>query len=213
MNQPDDKAAGRNGLAPDSLADTVPNREPDQATAPAADDPPPPPTLEEQLNAAREERNTLRQEAEKFQDLYVRERADLENFKRRTQKERTDTLRFAAEPIARDLLIVVDNLERAIAHAQGGDPALVEGVKLVHKSLLEVLERHAVQRIDATGALFDPNRHEAIAQVESADHEPNQVVTQHQAGYVLHDRLLRPAMVSVCGRKSTADVATTPERD
>lgn len=211
MNQPDDQAAGHHGLAPDSLAETAINQDPAPATA--ADDPPLPLTPEEELRLARDELTSLRQEAEKFQDLYVRERADLENFKRRTQRERADTLRFAVEPMARDLLIVVDNLERALAHTQGGDPALVEGVKLVYKSLLEVLERHAVQRIDASGAIFDPNRHEAIAQVESPDHEPNQVVTQHQAGYLLHDRLLRPAMVSVCGRKSNPDVATTPERD
>lgn len=210
MNQPDDQAAGHNGLAPDSRADAAANQEPTTAAA-AAD--PPPATAEEELRVAREELGSLRQEAEKFQDLYVRERAEVENFKRRAQRERADALRFAVEPMARDLLIVVDNLERAIAHTQGGDQALAEGVKLVHKSLLEVLERHAVQRIDATGAMFDPSRHEAIAQVESPEHEPNQVVTQHQAGYVLHDRLLRPAMVSVCGRKSTPDVATTPERD
>jgi len=203
MNQPEHKAEGSERHAP----------EPTDGATGAATDPPPELSMEEQLHALQDKLDAQASEAQKYQDLYTRERAELENFKRRMQREKGEALRYSIEPLVRDLLIAVDNLERAIDHAEGGDPALVEGVKLVYKSLLDVLERHAVQRIDATGGEFDPTQHQAIAQVDSADHEPNQVVVQHQAGFKLYDRLLRPAMVSVCGRKTGANVESAPERD
>lgn len=152
-------------------------------------------------------------ETQKFQDLYTRERADLENFKRRMQREKSEALRFANEPLVRDLLPVVDNLERAIDHAVDTQSSVVEGVKLVFKAFLDVLARHGVKRIDTVDQTFDPSQHQAIAQVDSPDHAPNQVVAQHQPGYLLHDRLLRPAMVSVCGPKSSDGVESESNRD
>jgi molecular chaperone GrpE len=138
-------------------------------------------------------------EAERNRDLYLRERADIENYKKRIQRERAESARFAVEPLARDLIPVIDNLERAVAHAAaGGDgQSLIEGVQLILRGALEVLERHGVSRIEAVGTTFDPARHEAIAQVPDPRREPNQVVQQFLPGYVLHDRLLRPAQVSV----------------
>lgn len=170
-------------------------------------------SVEGQLDVLRQQLDHQTSEAHKYQDLYTRECAELQNFKRRMQREKSEALRFATEPLVRDLMAVVDNLERAINHAEGNETSLVEGVKLVLKTLLEVLERHGVKRIDAGAAPFDPTRHEAIAQVDSPDHEPGQVVAQHQCGYLLHDRLLRPAMVTVCGRKTGATVESEPKRD
>jgi molecular chaperone GrpE len=148
--------------------------------------------LEAELAAARAE-------AEDARERWVRERADAENLKKRTARERADAVRFGTENLVRDLLPVVDNLERAVQAAQGGGDGapLVEGVSLVLKALLDVLARHGVTRVEAEGARFDPAHHEAVAHVESAEHEPNSVIQEHQAGYRLHDRLLRPAMVSV----------------
>ncbi|MCW5890092.1 MAG: nucleotide exchange factor GrpE [bacterium] len=147
--------------------------------------------LEADLAAAREE-------ARAANDRWVRERADLENVKRRAQRERGDAVRYGNEALVKDLLPVVDNLERALkatgAAAQG---ALVEGVGMVVKSLLDVLERHGVTRIASHGAAFDPAHHEAVAHVESAEHPPNAVIEEHQPGYRLHERLLRPALVTV----------------
>ncbi len=137
--------------------------------------------------------------AKEKDDLLLRERAELENFKRRMQREKSESLRFASEPLLRDILPVIDNLERAIAHAKGseGSQALVEGVELVLRSLLDTIGRHGVSRVKAKGEAFDPSRHEAVAQVENTELAPNTVLDEHQSGYQLHDRLLRPAMVSV----------------
>src|SRR5262245_48182990 len=145
-------------------------------------------------------------EAARNWDLYVRERADGENFKKRLQREKRDALRFAAEPLVRDLLPVIDNLERAVDHAASGGNGqpLLEGVRLVLKNALDVLERHGVTRVDAAGA-FDPSRHEAVMQVPDARRQPNQVVEQFAPGYTLHDRLLRPARVSVSTKPPVED--------
>jgi molecular chaperone GrpE len=138
-------------------------------------------------------------EARTNYDRFLRQAAELENFKKRALRERDEFVRFANEALIKDLLPVVDNLERAIAHASGGGNGkpLVEGVEMVLKGLLDVLAKHGVTQLSAAGQSFDPAKHEAMAQVESADHEPNTVVEELHKGYMLHDRLLRPALVSV----------------
>ena len=149
-------------------------------------------TLEAELETAREE---LRQANERA----LRERADAENVKKRAAREQADAVRYGTERLVRDLLPIVDNLERAVQAAQGGGNGapLVEGVTLVLKGLLDVLARHGVSRVEAEGTRFDPTHHEAVAHVESEQHEPNAVMQEHQPGYRLHDRLLRPALVTV----------------
>ena len=138
-------------------------------------------------------------EAKANYDLFLRERADVENFKRRMQREQAESLRFANEPLIRDLLPVIDNLERAVGHAQGGgnSQSLVEGVALVVRSLLDALEKHGVTRVTAKGEPFDPTRHEAMAQAESTQVAPNTVIDEYRPAYLLHGRLLRPALVTV----------------
>jgi len=177
---------------------------PEQQEQRAADGPE---ELQERVRALEVALEAAREEARQNHERWLRERADVENIKRRAARERADLAKFACEALLRDLLPVVDNLERAVAHAEGGgdgDP-LLSGVKLVRKSLLEVLERHGIRRVPARGTLFDPADHEAMAQVESAVHEPNAVVDEHQAGYRLHDRLLRPALVTVAKAPPTDD--------
>ncbi len=155
-----------------------------------------------------------REEARQNLERWVRERADLENLKRRSTKERTDAVRYGTEGLIRDLLPIVDNLERALEHARGAgdDKALAHGVELVQKGFLDALERHGVMRLDAPrGTRFDPSLHEAVAHVETAEDEPNVVIQQLQPGYRLHDRLLRPALVTVA--KAPANLATDGGRD
>lgn len=155
----------------------------------------PPEEAIERLTRALDEKTA---EAARNRDLYVRERADLENYKRRMHRERGEALRFALEPLARDLLPVLDNLERAVEHAAADDAQpLIEGVRLVLKSALGVFARHGITRVDAVGQPFDPTRHEAVAQVADPEIEPNRVVAQFAPGYAIHDRLLRAAQVGV----------------
>ncbi len=143
-------------------------------------------------------------EAERQRDAFLRERAEVENFKKRMQRERGEWLRFAAEPIVRELLPVIDNLERAVGHsaAADGENPLVDGVRMVLKSALAVLENHGVSRVEADGQSFDPHLHEAIAQVDDPSRAANEVVQQFLPGYRLHERLLRPAQVSVATNRA-----------
>jgi molecular chaperone GrpE len=144
-------------------------------------------------------------------DRYLRERAELENMKKRLLREKTEAVRFACESLVRELLPIIDNLERAVEHAEGGGngQSLVEGVRLVLKGAMDLLERNGVRRIEAKGARFDPNLHEALLQVPDAGRQPNQVVEQFLPGYQMHDRLLRPAQVSV----STQPPVEKPQDD
>ena len=151
-----------------------------------------------------------RDDARSGQDRWMRERADLENFKKRSARERQDAVRFGNESLLRDLLPVVDNLERAVGAASGGGngKSLAEGVELVLKAFMDALQRNGVERVPAKGAPFDPAVHEAVAYVESPSHPAQQVIEEHQAGYRLNDRLLRPAMVTVSkGRPGPKNLA------
>jgi len=153
----------------------------------------------DELGALRLQVEEKTKEAKANYDLFLRERAENENFKRRMQREKSEAIRFANELLVRDVLPVLDNLERAIAHARGGSDgqSLADGVTLVVRSFLEALEKHGVSRVSAKGQPFDPTKHEAMAQVESTEVAPNTVVDEHTPAYVLHDRLLRPALVTV----------------
>lgn len=152
-----------------------------------------------ELSELRRQLESMEQEARANYERFLRQAAELENFKKRVAREREETIRNANEYLIRDLLPILDNLERAIAHASGGNNGgpLVEGVELVLKGLLNVLNKHGVVQLSSLGQTFDPAKHEAVAQVESAGHLPNTVVEEHHKGYLIHDRLLRPALVSV----------------
>ncbi len=147
------------------------------------------------------------QEAKDNYDRYVRQVAEAENFKKRNARERDDAIRFANEMLLKDLLPVIDNLERAIAHAASGENGqpLVEGVEMVLKGFIDALSKCGVSQIVAIGQSFDPSKHEAIAQVVSDEHEPNVVVEELHKGYMFRDRLLRAALVSVAKAPETKE--------
>jgi molecular chaperone GrpE len=140
----------------------------------------------------------LRAEVADLKDRLLRDRAELENFKRRQARDKADALRFANEGLLRDLLPLLDNLYRAVEHARGSPEtaAIADGVEMTLRSMTDALERHGVKIVEALGRPFDPTHHEAIGQVES-EHPVSTVVGEHQRGYLLHDRLLRPALVTV----------------
>ena len=148
-----------------------------------------------------------------MRDRLLRTMAEMENVRRRTEREKADTARYAISNFARDVLTVGDNLRRTIEHvpadAAAQDPALksfLDGVELTERELLNVLERHGVTRIDPVGQRFDPNCHQAMYEVQNPDVPEGTVVDVMQAGYVIGDRCLRPALVAVAkgGAKQTA---------
>ena len=132
-------------------------------------------------------------------DKYLRERADLENYRKRVQKEKEEILKYGNESFIVEILPALDNLERAVSHASdAGDGAIIEGVKLTLSMLFSTLKKFGVTPLEIVpGTPFDPAFHQAMCQVESADQDPNTVVAELQKGYLLNERLLRPAMVTV----------------
>ena len=141
----------------------------------------------------------LRRELDDTRDRLLRALAETENVRRRAQRDREEYVKYAIESLARDLLPVLDNLDRALgaARAAGDAARVVEGVELIQRELLRVLERQGVTRYSALGQRFDPTRHEAVSRVVSAEQAPDTVVSEVAPGYVLNGRVLRPAMVGV----------------
>ena len=146
----------------------------------------------------------LEAELSEAQERVLRTAADAENFKKRLQREKEEQTRYANESFIRELLTVIDNLERALEHSgsESDQEGLVEGLNMTLKSFLDTLTRFGCTQVEAEGKPFDPNFHEAVSQEESADHEPNTVLRELQKGYMLKERLLRPAMVLVSKKSS-----------
>jgi molecular chaperone GrpE len=138
----------------------------------------------------------LRQENEALREKALRHLADYENFRRRTEREREEIQRYAGSEILREFLAVVDNLERALA-AGGSPDDLRAGVEMIHRQMLELLRRFGVEPVEAAGESFDPSVHEAVSRQEDPAVEDATVVDEMQRGYRHHDRLLRPAIVTV----------------
>ena len=158
-----------------------------------------PSELQDELAELREKLQAKEKESKENYERYLRQVAEVDNFKKRVNREKEDAIRYANENLIRDILPVIDNLERAVAHAQGGGNGkpLVDGVEMVLRGLLEVFSKHGVVQVPAVGAVFDPGKHEAMAQIESSEYEPNTIINEHHKGYLFRDRLLRPALVTV----------------
>jgi len=137
-------------------------------------------------------------------DKYVRTVAELDNYRKRAAREKADAIQYGNESLLRDILPLVDGMDRALEHACNSEDfeAFRKGLKLLQGQLLGCLQKHGVEMIDTTGKDFDPHVHEAMMQVESAEHKDSQVVGELERGYLLNGRLLRPAKVSVCKRPS-----------
>jgi len=148
------------------------------------------------LEAKLEEKD---REAKENYDRYLRVSAEFENYKKRVEKEKSETYKFANENLLRDLIPVLDNLERALEHGREADnsKALLEGIEMTYKGFWAVMEKHGISRVEAMGEEFDPNHHEAVMVQEDVQSPPGVVISQLQTGYRLHNRLVRPAMVVV----------------
>jgi molecular chaperone GrpE len=138
-------------------------------------------------------------EAKENLDRLLRTAADFENYKKRAAREKEDWTKFSNEDLIKSILPFIDNLERAVNHADKVIDAsvLIEGVRLTLQQIFQILNRFGLTPFESVGKPFDPARHEAMLVVETNQHEPNQVVEEFQKGYLLNERLLRPATVSV----------------
>ena len=146
------------------------------------------------------ELDALKEELDAEKDRVLRLSAEFENYKKRSSKEMSDFKKFANESLFRQLLTVVDNIERAISSSKDGEPdvaTLLAGVEMTHKEILKFLTTFNVKPVEAQGKAFDPAFHQAVTQQESEDHPENTVMAELQKGYLFHDRLIRPSMVVV----------------
>ncbi len=157
--------------------------------------------IEEDLASLMRRLQEQEQVAAENHDKFLRTMADFDNFRRRTRQEMEDARRFAVEKFAVDLLPALDNYERALQHMEGdGEGAVREGVLLIHRQLMDALEKHGVEPIDAVGKPFDPRFHDAIMRVEPAPgQQPGTVAEELRRGYTLHGRVIRASLVKVAG--------------
>ncbi|MCA1794162.1 MAG: nucleotide exchange factor GrpE [Desulfotignum sp.] len=144
-------------------------------------------------------------------DRFMRLSAEFDNFRKRKQREIDEFKKFATESVFKQFLSVVDNLERAVSSAEKNEDhnSLLEGVKLTHKEILKIFEAFNVKPVEAENQNFDPNFHQAVTQHETDEVPENTVTNVLQTGYVLHDRLIRPAMVVVS--KPTENETSKPK--
>ncbi len=144
-----------------------------------------------------------RDRAQKMEDKYLRVNAEFENYKKRMIRESSDRFKFFNLDLIKELLPSLDNLERAINHAKNENTdvnSMIEGLEMVNKMTQEVFEKFGVSRVNTVGEVFDPNIHQAVGVVESDSVPENQVVEECLGGYLLHGRIIRPAMVRVSGK-------------
>jgi molecular chaperone GrpE len=152
----------------------------------------------QQAEAAPDPLDQLRREKDGLQDRLLRTAAEFDNYRKRVERERRDMSDFMKSDILAEVLPIVDNFERALQASSGdeGEP-LRKGVELIHKQMLDFLRKRGVTPIEALGSDFDPNFHQAVIHEESPSHREGEVTEELQRGYMLGDKLLRPAMVKV----------------
>ena len=170
--------------------------------------------------AAEKEIAKLEGQVKDLTDRLLRAHAEMDNIRKRTERDKADTIKYAISKFAGDIVTVGDNFQRAIAAVPPGaadaDPALkslIDGVTLTERTFLSVLENHGVKRLDPKGQAFDPNFHQAVMEQPNPEVPSGTVLQVFQAGYVIEDRILRPAMVVVStgGFKPSKPVEVTPE--
>ena len=170
----------------------------------------------EEFALLEEELNRVIAENEERSDRMLRTIADYENSKKRAEREKTEFFKYAVEGVIKDIILVVDSIERGIESAKESQDfeSLNEGIQLIHKQLGELLKKRDVTVIQAQGEQFDPNLHEAVMHIDSEDVEENAVIEEFQRGYLLHDRVIRPSMVSVSrGKPEEEDASSVNEAD
>lgn len=163
-----------------------------------------------------DELQVARKEAEEAYDRFLRLSAEFDNYKKRVARETAEFKKFANETLVREILPIIDNLERAIESSGADSEAkngLVEGVDMTLKEMLKVFHKFNVKPIESIGESFDPSFHQAVMQEETEDHPENTVIKELQKGYIMHDRLVRPAMVIVSSAKPENEPEDEPDAE
>lgn len=158
--------------------------------------------LERELEELRGRLASAEEESGRMREVLLRKTADFDNLKRRTEREKSDYFKYALAETFRDLLAVVDNFHRATAHADSGGEEFRAGVVMIERQLGDVLKKYGLAEIPALGLAFDPNVHEAVVREETETVAPGTVLEVLQKGWILNDRLLRPALVKVAAAPS-----------
>ncbi|HPV50312.1 MAG TPA: nucleotide exchange factor GrpE [Smithellaceae bacterium] len=154
-----------------------------------------------EVDMLKEQLEAKEAKAKENYDLYLRAMAEMDNLRKRTAREKADTIKYGKEEIIKDILPFLDSMDRALEHADTSDArAFIDGIRLMQDQLLCCLQKHGVERIESMGEDFDPNLHEALMLLDSADHRDNQIVSEMEKGYLLNGRLIRPSRVCVCKR-------------
>lgn len=153
----------------------------------------------EEVILSLEEQRELIDEKEEYLEKLKRLQAEFENYKKRMNKEREKDKLYGAEKVMEDILPILDNFERALFNVdeEKMEDEFYTGIKMIYDQLMELLEQNGLSKIEAEGEKFDPNYHEAIMMIESEEHSKNTVVEEMQAGYILHDKLIRASRVKV----------------
>jgi len=156
-------------------------------------------TNEEEMSLMQQELDEARTKSEEAMDKMMRLAAEFDNYRKRSARDHENIRKFAAENIIKELLPIVDNFGRGIESANESKDfdLFLDGVKLILNQMINLLEKEGVKQIKAVGEVFDPNIHEAVMHVNSDDYPENIVIQEFQNGYILNDRVIRPAMVSV----------------
>lgn len=151
-----------------------------------------------------EEIERLKQEIENYRDRFLRMAAEFENYKKRVNREKEEFIKFAQEVLITELLPVLDNLERALnaTHNSTNSANLKEGVELTYRQLMNILGKYGLSRLDVQGKTFDPAYHEAVAYEENSEYPPLTIIEELRSGYLLHSRVIRPAMVKISRGKN-----------
>lgn len=171
---------------------------------------------EKKLENLRAKLTQIAEEAEEYKDKYIRALAEMENQRKRLEREKIDFQKYANERFILSIIPVMDNFERAIKSAEEIDVAkeLTEGIKMIFKQLKEVLEKKGVKPFESLGEKFDPKKHEAFLAIESEKHEPSTIVEEIEKGYLLGDKVIRPAKVAVSKvKKNKEDDSNGEERE
>ncbi len=164
------------------------------------------------------EEETLREEIKTLKEEKIRVLAEMENLRKRFEREKIDSIKYGSVNFARDILSPGDNLERALSAINEGEEYpqsiknLIEGLLMVKKELSTALEKNGIKKIDSLDKKFDPNLHQAMMEIENNDLDEGIVVQEIQSGYMMHDRLLRPAMVGV-SKKPQKEAEAEPEKE